>query len=101
MAGQARDARQRCAEPHAVLAAARMRGEAADVTAGRAPVEFVCEGCAAVAICFGITRVPAHQLCSTCAWLSSYAPKGCIMEVRRSVEAGGWVSERAQRFGGA
>jgi hypothetical protein len=59
--------------------------------------EYDCEGCAVHVIGFGLSEPPAHRLCAVCAWLCEHETPEQLMELRRRVEPGGWVSEREMR----
>ena len=59
-------------------------------------MEFDCEGCGYRVISFGNER-SRHWLCAICFWLMETEPPATIMETRRRMEPGGWISERQRR----
>ena len=61
-------------------------------------MEFNCEGCAA-SVWIAVGRVPAHGFCAICQWCSDFIPPEQVMQTRRRVEPGGWISERVVRAG--
>ena len=60
-------------------------------------IDFNCEGCGMPVTWFGRATTPPHGLCAVCEWISAHLPPEQIMETRRRIEPGGWVSEREQR----
>lgn len=59
-------------------------------------MEFHCEGCGNHI--FIAVEVPKHGLCAICQWCCEFIPAHEIIEMRRRLEPGGWISERTIRF---
>lgn len=60
-------------------------------------VEFRCEGCGILVMAFGADMIPGHRLCVICRWCCENLSFEEIMDVRRHLEPGGWVTERERR----
>lgn len=58
--------------------------------------EFDCEGCGVRVLSFG-NESATHGLCAVCCWCVEHVEPAELMETRRRMEPGGWISEQQLR----